>query len=270
MENNNKQRNWSERLKESYRLSVIEKDSYLEIRSFDLSLFNIYIYVIIAVFLIGTLITCLIMFTPIKKLVPGYADVYQNEEFILLNSQIDLLETQIEQQSTYIDGLKNMLNGVGEIPVSKSGNSDSKELASIENSIEKNLDTVIPKALNSMFFISPVTGSVSDGFDPKSAHYGIDLVAPAKSPIKASLEGVVISAGYDNAYGNTITLQHAHNIITVYKHNDTLLKKTGDKVQRGDAIAIIGNTGTQSSGAHLHFEIWDTGKAVDPSLYIKF
>ena len=70
--------------------------------------------------------------------------------------------------------------------------------------------------------------------------------------------------------GKTIAIQHPNNVVSFYKHNSSLLKKVGDTVKQGEAIAIIGNTGTLSSGPHLHFELWYGGKAVDPSEFVTF
>ena len=64
--------------------------------------------------------------------------------------------------------------------------------------------------------------------------------------------------------------QHLNDIISIYKHNQKLLRKTGDKVKAGSPIALVGSTGSLSSGDHLHFELWYKGEAVDPTKYINF
>ena len=84
------------------------------------------------------------------------------------------------------------------------------------------------------------------------------------------MDGYVISSDWTLATGNTIGIQHTNDIITWYKHNSSLLKKAGDYVKAGEAVAIIGNTGDLTDGPHLHFELWHSGKAVDPEDYIQF
>ena len=84
------------------------------------------------------------------------------------------------------------------------------------------------------------------------------------------LDGTVISAGWSDENGYTIQIQHEGNIVSVYKHNQKLMKKSGDKVTAGMPIAIVGNAGTLSTGNHLHFELWHNGEAVDPAKYISF
>ena len=84
------------------------------------------------------------------------------------------------------------------------------------------------------------------------------------------MDGTVINDGWSEEDGYTIQIQHDGDIISIYKHNEKLLKKTGDKVTAGSPIALIGNTGSLSTGDHLHFELWYKGEAIDPSRYISF
>jgi murein DD-endopeptidase MepM/ murein hydrolase activator NlpD len=88
--------------------------------------------------------------------------------------------------------------------------------------------------------------------------------------VLATLDGTVIYTGYDGNVGNIIALQHENDFVSMYMHNEKLLKKIGDHVIAGEAIAVIGNTGNLSTGQHLHFEIWHRGTPVDPSKLIKF
>ena len=84
------------------------------------------------------------------------------------------------------------------------------------------------------------------------------------------LDGTVIFAGWNDEFGYTIQIQHDGDIVTVYKHNQKLLKKTGDRVSAGAPIALLGNTGSLTTGDHLHFEMWYKGEAIDPTQYINF
>ena len=84
------------------------------------------------------------------------------------------------------------------------------------------------------------------------------------------MDGTIIFTGWTIKTGHVIQVQHANNLISIYKHNVELLKKTGQHVKAGEAIAIIGNTGELSSSTHLHFELWKGGKPLNPESYIKF
>jgi murein DD-endopeptidase MepM/ murein hydrolase activator NlpD len=118
-------------------------------------------------------------------------------------------------------------------------------------------------------FFCPLKGVISQSYN-SAGHPFIDITAPEGSVVKATLDGTVIYAGWSNESGYTIHLQHEGDIISIYKHNEKLLKKSGDKVSAGAPIALVGNTGDLSTGTHLHFELWHKGEAVDPAKYINF
>jgi len=116
----------------------------------------------------------------------------------------------------------------------------------------------------SIFFIFPVEGYISRGFEPKRGHYGIDFVVKDGTPVFASAGGFVVFSGYTNDYGHTLILCHSEGFISIYKHCSVLLKKEREFIIQGDLIAKSGNSGLATTGPHLHFEIWHNGKAIDP------
>jgi murein DD-endopeptidase MepM/ murein hydrolase activator NlpD len=124
--------------------------------------------------------------------------------------------------------------------------------------------------LEQIFFMPPVSGEVTSPFDLNKDHYGIDVAAPQNTAIKAAADGTVVSAGFTVETGYSIAIQHPNNVVTMYKHNSVLLKKTGSTVKMGEAIAIVGNTGETSTGPHLHFELWYKGRPVNPADYLHF
>ena len=98
-------------------------------------------------------------------------------------------------------------------------------------------------------------------------HEGIDVTAPMGSPIEAPAAGVVTDAGWESGYGNTVTIDHGYGIVTKFAHASKLLVKTGQRVQRGQRIALVGNTGL-ATGPHLHYEVHVNGRPVDPLKYV--
>ena len=98
-------------------------------------------------------------------------------------------------------------------------------------------------------------------------HEGIDVTAPMGSPIEAPAAGVVTDAGWESGYGNTVTIDHGYGIVTKFAHASKLLVKTGQRVQRGQRIALVGNTGL-ATGPHLHYEVHVNGRPVDPLRYV--
>ncbi len=97
----------------------------------------------------------------------------------------------------------------------------------------------------------------------KSPHDGIDLAAPAGTPVRTSGEGSVLFAGPQQGYGLLVIIEHAHGLVTVYAHNRDLRVRTGQPVREGQVIATVGESG-KTSGPHLHFEVRQDGAPVDP------
>jgi len=119
----------------------------------------------------------------------------------------------------------------------------------------------------------PVLGHVTREFaaadlvNGRPPHYGIDLVAPAGTDVRAAGRGIVQSAGWDDDLGNYVEIRHGFGYVTIYGHCSRLIVQTGDRVEPGQTIAALGGTG-RASAPHLHFEIWRDGEAVDPRIVI--
>ena len=124
--------------------------------------------------------------------------------------------------------------------------------------------------ISQIHFFPPVKGLVTNSFNSLADHYGTDIVAASNEVVKATLEGTVIMATWTLETGWVIQIQHKNNLISIYKHNAELLKRVGDFVEVGEAIAIIGNSGELTTGPHLHFELWYLGIPLDPEDYISF
>lgn len=99
-------------------------------------------------------------------------------------------------------------------------------------------------------------------------HTGVDIAAAAGSPIVAADSGTIIHTAYTGSYGNLVKLQHDSGIVTYYAHCSAFVAHVGQRVNRGDVIALIGTTGN-STGPHLHFEVRINGAHTDPLRYIR-
>ena len=118
----------------------------------------------------------------------------------------------------------------------------------------------------------PLYGWVTKSFESvdnkdKEKHAGIDFAVKEGTNVAATAAGTVISAGWDDNLGNLVVLDHENGYITMYGHNQKLLVKKGDKVLKGDIVALSGNTG-HSTAPHLHYEIVKDGKPVDPAPFL--
>ena len=116
----------------------------------------------------------------------------------------------------------------------------------------------------------PVKGGLSSGFDYESKHYGVDIAMPENSPVHSISEGIVVFAEWTSETGFVIILEHLNGLTSIYKHNSSIIKTQGDRIETGEIIAFTGNTGSLTTGPHLHFELWYQGEPVDPESYIEF
>ena len=294
----NQQKDWKQRLRETYRLVILKDETLREVGSFKLTLLNLYILISSILLVITLIIIALIIWTPLKTYVPGYANIHNNTEFIRVNKRIQDLEKQIRSYEVYINSFKRVLAGdpeteedigeqhtpdtLEEIDLSRvyedellrqevesrvnETNEDPKSPQPVRASTGGRMD----ESLEKLLLIPPIRGEISLDYQPGIKHYGIDILAPANTPVKSVLDGIVIVADWTLETGNTIGIQHNNNLVSFYKHNSALLKKVGTSVKAGEAIAIIGNTGTHSDGPHLHFELWQNGKNIDPRNLIQF
>lgn len=116
--------------------------------------------------------------------------------------------------------------------------------------------------------IVPAVGYVSRSFESDKGHMGIDYAGKIGSLIVAAADGYIVFAGFTADEGHTIVISHGGGFLTIYKHNQNNLKGTGDFVRRGEPIALLGNSGRTSYGPHLHFEVWNNGRAQNPNDYL--
>lgn len=285
-----------ESLSNTYRLVVMNDETFEEVSSTRLSLLNIYVLLSSVLVIMAIAVWLLIAFTPLRKYVPGYGDVMQDQEIRELYRQVEDLEKELVTHRQYSENFRRILVGevVSEDDVPKVDPEMMDEAAidtaaelseeEVELRNELTLEEVGVKAkepratnlspkdtpLERLFFSPPISGEISAGFMPDKEHFGVDVLAPKNTAIKAAMDGYVFLSDWTLETGNTIGIQHSSNLITFYKHNSVLLKEVGSYVKAGEAVAVIGNTGTMSNGPHLHFELWYKGKPIDPMEYIDF
>lgn len=252
-----------ERLQDNYRIVILDDEDLREVSSFSFSLLIFYILLSSLMVLLTIIIVSFIAFTPVKRWIPGYGDIKENTSFIELSQKVEELEKQVAAHDTYTQGLQNMLKSIENTEL----NSESKP-ENVKN--QDVMEALKSKQLDQLIFAVPVSGSITADYDPSKEHYGIDVAAPKGSAIKSIMEGIVLSAEWSTESGNSVMIQHPKNIVSVYKHNSAILVKSGQKVSSGQAIAIIGNSGENSSGPHLHMELWYDGQPVNPKNFISF
>ncbi len=288
------------KLRDKYRLVIMNDETFEEVTSLKLS--PLHVYTFISSLVVGTaiLVTMLIVYTPLKRYIPGYGDFRRDAEINELAAKARSVERELFAHRKYNENFRKILTGdladFSKAKAEKQGATDT--LSALPSDVERiseddQLRAAVARGpitaspflaaskeklqpsgpevpLENIDFIPPVTGEITAHFDTGKDHFGIDVAAPRNTAVKTVADGVVVSAGYTVETGHSIAVQHPNNILSMYKHNSVLLKKAGDKVKAGEALAIIGNTGESSSGPHLHFELWYRGRAVNPADYFTF
>jgi murein DD-endopeptidase MepM/ murein hydrolase activator NlpD len=287
-----KRRKLIHKLRNKYKLVILNDETYEEKISLRLSRMNVFVVTGVITILLIVLTTMLIAFTPLREYIPGYTDVSLYERLYRLQNLTDSLEIVVDQRGRYMDNIRNILLGgdtVTEYPEYSNDSVKDYESIIIKHSPEDSMlreeiesqgkykllfggveTPVGSKALSSYAFFMPLRGIITNKFNPVNRHYGIDIVAVEQEAIKSTLDGVVIFTGWTLETGYTLIIQHHHDLVSVYQHNSVLLKEKGTFVKAGDPIAIVGSSGKLSTGPHLHFEIWYDGVPVNPADFIAF
>lgn len=283
----------NKKLKNRYRLLVMNDETFEEKFSLTLTPSNVWVAGSTAAVLLILLTALVIIYTPLKYFIPGFSDYRSQQQIVRLQMRTDSLEQVLAYRNQWLEHVQMVLGGTGDsLLTNKSTATSSVDLQAIKldevTEAEQNLRRkreeednfavslegrgLSPELerIKSQYFIPPVTGLVTQEYDAAKGHFGIDIATPAGEPVKAATAGVVISASWTLDNGHELTIQHADDLVSVYKHNSRLLKKSGDAVRAGEVVAIAGNTGEQSTGIHVHLELWVKGKSVNPRSLIQF
>ena len=281
-----------QKLRDKYRLSVYNTTTYEEVFKINLSRLNVFAALGSIIILTALIVITTIAYTPLKEFIPGFPDGKVTQQLVINQIKLDSIENKLILKEQYLNNLKTILSGgvpddyvkdsnlqkTKKVPTADLNFKKSKEDSLLRSQIESEdrytLNTIHdkPKAIsiNTIDFFPPVKGMITSKYKQNNNHLAVDIVSKENSPIMAILDGNVVFTGYTKETGNIIYLQHKNNILSVYKHVKNTLVKQGDYINKGKVIATMGNTGTITSGPHLHFELWNNGTPVNPEDYISF
>ena len=269
------------RIREKHDLTYSDKGSYDEKWSVKVSTLNLMMLVALYSIVLLFLTFLVINFTGLKSIFALGDSNISMEQVSENATAIDSLYENTNSTQLYLDDLKKILNdepfddslsekGIDSLLLNYQPNFDKSEEDSLLRVEMETPNSAVKQIPNLNFFFSPVKGIVSRSFDRNAGHFGVDVSSEEDEVVKSCLEGVIVYTGWDSEVGNVIIVQHPFEILSVYKHCSKLFKKEGQTVQPGDPIAIVGDSGEHSSGPHLHFELWEKGRQLNPEEYITF
>lgn len=282
----NKRKAFWKNFKFKYKLTITNEDTLEEIVGIHVSKLNGVSVLLSAVTVIFLITAVIIAFTPLKNYLPGYMNKEVREQVVTNALRADSLQWLMERQRMYIMNIQDIVSG--SVKADSVHSIDSLTIVRSEELMERtqaedefrkqyeeserynltSLDNA--QAITGLMFFRPTRGMLTSMFDANKKHFGVDVAASPNESVLATLDGTVVLATYTADTGYLIQVQHAQNLVSVYKHCGSLLKQVGDVVKAGEAIALVGNTGEKTTGPHLHFEIWNRGRALDPTKYIVF
>lgn len=269
------------------RIVLLNENTFEEVFSLRLNLMNVFVAIMLVSIVMLSLTTYVIAFTPLREYIPGYSSPQLNHQVMELTLRADSLQHVLHQNKIYQDAIRKVLTGELDYAKFDKDSIISTEMAKIsdmdfvpsrEDSLLRNevaledkynlFEKAEPK-VNVVLF-APVKGHITQNYSPKDKHFAVDVALPEGTPIKSVAQGTVIFADWTPTNGNIVIISHPDGIMTVYKHCQSITKNQGDVVKTGEVIATAGNTGTQSTGVHLHFELWKNGVPSDPTQFIDF
>lgn len=268
------------------RFVILNEETFEEIFSLKLNLMNVFLVATLGAFLIIFVTTYIIAFTPLKELIPGYSSSKLKKEATQLALKSDSLTTILHNNELYLASVRKALTGdVDYIKLSKdsikAGGVETKgiELNASEEELKLRKKVALEDKYNlfekakpkvDLVLFPPVQGPITEKYNTKEKHFAVDIALAKNTPIKAVANGTVIFADWTPTNGNVIILRHNNEFLSVYKHCESLTISQGDVVRTSEVIAIAGSTGEQSTGIHLHFELWKDGYPIDPTQFIDF
>ena len=271
-----------------FRLSLLDAKTHQQLKSVRFTKTSFIITIICSIVLICAAIFSLIAYTPIKTFIPGYPDANTKREAIQNAIKADSLENVVFKWELYAKNLRRVLEGERGLDVDSLMTASQKQADAAKNDkYLQSQDSLLRKnvqeedmfeiagrnarslPIEGMHFFTPLKGVITQGYDP-ALHPYVDIAAPEGTAVNAIADGTVIYTGWSEENGYTIQIQHDSDIISIYKHNDKLIKNIGDKVKAGTSIALVGSTGSLSTGPHLHFELWYKGESINPTNHINF
>lgn len=270
-----------------YRLTVVNEDEQRRVFRMRTSHFILTLFILIVAGLGAW--GGIAVFTSLPKQKGTSLEDYRIRQTIVNDAlRIDSLEQVFELQNQYITNLQDIIAGTVKLDTVYSVDSLARvrtELLMERTELEESFLRQYEEAerynitsqsqpvtdVSSMTIFRPTAGLVTKSYDALDQHLGVDIAASPNQSVVSVLDGTVLMSTYTSDMGYTICIVHPGELISVYKHCESSLKKTGDRVKQGDVVALVGRgTDRALQGSHLHFELWYQGQPLDPEKYILF
>jgi murein DD-endopeptidase MepM/ murein hydrolase activator NlpD len=283
------ERDWPRKKTDQYQVVFIPIGQGGKSRSFRASTLKLWLLGAISLLVVASVTLAALIYTPLVKVVPIPSAVLEERygrQLVETQSRLRALAEEVIAIREYNRQLQRALGGGGRdsgvVPLDTTSEefriaTDRErvlltestlvaEYGQFEGDTETWRDAMTTSAVlrAELPLVNPVSGIISQRFNPDRLHFGIDYASTTGSPVFAAASGQVVFAGWTPDDGNMLMIAHGGGYLSVYKHNQSLLVTARVPVKRGEPIALLGSTGRTSRGPHVHFEVWKDGIPLDP------
>lgn len=250
------------------------------------SRFIVSLYILALVIAVAAITAVLLFYSPLKTLMPGYVNPMMRKQIVESSLRIDSLNEAVMRHQQYVTNIQSILRGdlkvdsintLDSLTVLRSADlverteRETEFVLRYENEEKYNLTAPVQKnEMDKLHFSPPLRGMVVNPFAPSRLNFGVDVASTNEHNVNAVLDGTILMSGYTANNGYVVIIQHAGNLVTVYKHLDSILKRESTKIKAGEAVGTIGTKDRAQGDPFLHFELWHKGTALDPAQYISF
>ena len=250
-------------LREKHRLSIRNQHNDSEVWYMYISPLNLLAGFLALVLILFIVITITVAYTPVLDLIPGYPGNKSRTMLIENIIRLDSLEQEVRNMQIYSDNIALIM--AGKNPVTRNNVQSSDSLS------KKNADAARKNLRSAMELYTPVKGVVTEKFSPIDNRYGTTLATAGNQQVMAVMDGTVVSSSWTPEDGFVLFIQHGGNMLSVYRHNTSVLKKAGERVSSGEIVGYTGGEKSAGGGQNLfEFELWHNGTPIDPEGYIVF
>ncbi len=250
------------------------------------SRFIVSLYILALVIAVAAITAVLLFYSPLKTLMPGYVNPMMRKQIVESSLRIDSLNEAVMRHQQYVTNIQSILRGdlkvdsintLDSLTVLRSADlverteRETEFVLRYENEEKYNLTAPVQKnEMDKLHFSPPLRGMIVTPFAPSRLNFGVDVASTNEHNVNAVLDGTILMSGYTANNGYVVIIQHAGNLVTVYKHLDSILKRESTKIKAGEAVGTIGTKDKAQGDPFLHFELWHKGTALDPAQYISF
>ena len=275
-------KNFFKRLRFKYNMIILNENTLEEVFHIHVSRLSLISALSLFTLITFVLLSLLILLTPLKNMLPGYGDVSIRTDVIQGAIKVDSLENMIYSHNRQLNALKNIISGnisidsINSTPDSilstykgldlSASQSEENYINQYEEENKYNITTNVSNN-STLLFIAPLKGTVIQQFAPEKQIFGIDIISAKNQPVMACSDGTIIMMT-SNINGYDIMIQHDNGVISIYKHIQQSLVKTGKQITGGEVIGFTHTPATNDLSTEIRFELWQNGVALNPEEYI--